>query len=162
MNKVYLGIDVGSKGFITLNVDGEFTFHSIADLDFYQISDILRNIRNNYKDVVCTIEEVHAIHNSSAKATFAFGEINGILKGLLIANKIPYHLVQPKVWQSVIWENKDIVVKYKTIKDKKTNKEKSKKCKFIALNNRKKKVKKSLIQKHLHLMQQKGYFRTLI
>ena len=127
MSKVYLGVDVGSKGFITLNIDGEFTFYSIADLDFYQISDILRNIRNNYKDVVCTIEEVHAIHNSSAKATFAFGEINGILKGLLIANKIPYHLVQPKVWQGVIWENKDIVVKYKTIKDKKTNKEKSKK-----------------------------------
>ena len=44
-----------------------------------------------------------------------------------MANKIPYHLVQPKVWQGVIWENKDIVVKYKTIKDKKTNKEKSKK-----------------------------------
>ena len=52
MSKVYLGIDVGSKGFITLNIDGEFTFYSIADLDFYQISDILRNIRNNYKDVV--------------------------------------------------------------------------------------------------------------
>lgn len=37
-----------------------------------------------------------------------------------MANKIPYHLVQPKVWQKEMWDNKDLVVAYKTIvkKDK--------------------------------------------
>lgn len=117
-NRVYLGIDVGSKGFITLNTGSEFKFYSIADNDIYQLSDIFRDIKNEYPNVVCVIEEVHAIFGSSAKATFAFGEINGILKGLLMANKIPYHLVPPKTWQKEMWDNKDLVVLYKTIKVK--------------------------------------------
>lgn len=114
-NRVYLGIDVGSKGFITLNTGSEFKFYSIADNDIYQLSDIFRDIKNEYPNVVCVMELIHAIFGSSAKATFAFGEINGILKGLLMANKIPYHLVPPKTWQKEIWDNKDLVVSYKTI-----------------------------------------------
>lgn len=117
-NRVYIGIDVGSKGFITLNNGGEFKFYSIQDNDAYQLSDILRDIKEQYQNVVCAIEEIHAIFGSSAKATFAFGEINGLLKGLLIANKIPYYLVQPKTWQKEMWDNKDIVIDYQTIKGK--------------------------------------------
>ena len=60
------------------------------------------------------MEEVHALFGSSAKSTFSFGEINGVLKALLIANEIPYTLVQPKIWQNEIWANKDMVVSYKT------------------------------------------------
>lgn len=122
--RVYLGIDVGAKGFITLNTGAEFKFYSISDNDYYQLSDILREIKQTYPNVVCAIEEVHALFNSAAKATFAFGEINGLLKGLLIANKIPYHLVPPKRWQSEIWDNKDMVVNYKkiTIKGKESTK----------------------------------------
>jgi hypothetical protein len=114
-NRVYLGIDVGSKGFITLNTGSEFKFYSIADNDIYQLSDIFRDIKNEYPNVVCVMELIHAIFGSSAKATFAFGEINGILKGLLMANKIPYHLVPPKTWQKEMWDNKDLVVSYKTM-----------------------------------------------
>lgn len=117
-NRVYLGIDVGSKGFITLNTGSEFKFYSIADNDIYQLSDIFRDIKNEYPNVIGIIESVHALYGSSAKATFAFGEINGILKGLLMANKIPYHLVPPKTWQKEMWDNKDLVVSYKTIKVK--------------------------------------------
>lgn len=113
--RVYLGIDVGSKGFLTLNTGTELRFYSIADNDAYQLSNILHNIKAEFQNVVCAMEEIHAIFGSSAKATFAFGEINGLLKGLLIANKIPYHLVAPKKWQSEIWDNKDMVVSYKTL-----------------------------------------------
>ena len=38
-----------------------------------------------------------------------------MLKGLLIANEIPYTLVQPKTWQGEIWNNQDMIVSYKTI-----------------------------------------------
>lgn len=117
-DRVYLGIDVGSKGFITLNTGVELKFYSIEDNDPYQLSDIFNQIKVSHPNVVCVMEEIHAIHNSSAKATFAFGEINGLLKGLLIANKIPYHLVPPKTWQKEIWENKDIVFEYKTLNGK--------------------------------------------
>lgn len=113
--RVYLGIDVGSKGFVTLNTGTELRFYSIADNDAYQLSNILHDIKAEFQNVVCAMEEIHAIFGSSAKATFAFGEINGLLKGLLIANKIPYHLIAPKKWQSEIWDNKDMVVSYKTV-----------------------------------------------
>ena len=117
-NRVYLGIDVGSKGFITLNTGDGYEFYSIEDNDLYQLSNIFSDIKNRYPNVVCAIEQIHAIFGSSAKATFSFGEINGVLKGLLIANKIPYHLIPPKTWQKEIWDNKDYVVTYKTIKVK--------------------------------------------
>ena len=115
MNRVYLGVDVGSKGFITLNNNGSFEFYSIKDSDYYHLGDILKDIKSRITNVICVLEEIHAIYGSSAKATFSFGEINGLLKGLLIANKIPYHLVSPKKWQSKMWENKDVVVTYKTV-----------------------------------------------
>ena len=123
-DRVYLGIDVGSKGFITLNTGTELRFFPIADNDSYRLSDILHSIKEEFPNVVCAMEEIHAIFGSSAKATFAFGEINGLLKGLLIANKIPYHLVPPKKWQSEIWDNKDIVATYKvvTMRGKQVNK----------------------------------------
>lgn len=123
-DRVYIGIDVGAKGFITLNTGSELKFYSIYDNDSYQLSNILCGIKNEYPNIVCAIEEVHALYGSSAKATFAFGEINGLLKGLLIANKIPYHLIQPKKWQSEMWDNKDMVITYKqvTIKGKTVNK----------------------------------------
>lgn len=123
-DRVYLGIDVGSKGFITLNTGREFKFFPIADNDAYQLSNILNEIKTLYPNVVCIMEEIHALYNSAAKATFSFGEINGLLKGLLIANKIPYHLVPPKKWQSEMWDNKDMVVTYKlvTIRGKVVNK----------------------------------------
>lgn len=115
MERVYIGIDVGSKGFITFINNGVFEFYSIADNDFYRLGDILSGIKAKHPNVVCVMEEIHALYNSAAKSTFSFGEINGLLKGLLIANKIPYHLVPPKKWQSEIWENKDMVVTYKDI-----------------------------------------------
>ena len=68
------------------------------------------------------MEQIHAIFGSSAGSTFAFGEIFGILKGLLIANEIPYHLVPPKEWQKEIWIHQDEIYVNKTrnITDKET------------------------------------------
>ncbi len=118
--RFYIGIDPGSKGFLALYGGDIMKFYSIEDNDFYKIGDILGEIKEQHTNVVCVMEEVHSIFGSAAKSTFSFGEINGLLKGLLIANKIPYHLVPPKKWQSEIWENKDLVVTYKdvTIKGK--------------------------------------------
>jgi hypothetical protein len=117
-DKVYIGIDVGSKGFISVQKNSEWSFYSIEDNDLYQLADILGKIRQENKSIACVIEDVHAIYGSSAKSTFAFGFNKGYLVGLLCANKIPYTLIQPKTWQTEMWGNSDMVVTHKTVKMK--------------------------------------------
>lgn len=122
--KLYIGIDVGSKGFISTQINGTWEHFSIEDNDLYQLSEIMRQIRNKHENIACVIEDVHSIFGSSAKSTFAFGFNKGYLIGLLAANKIPYTLVAPKEWQREMWGNSDMVVTYKevTIKGNKTTK----------------------------------------
>lgn len=120
--KTYIGIDPGSIGFITIrHHDGEYEFIPLDGCDFRRLAMRLAMLREE-TDTFAIMEEVHAIFGSSAKATFAFGEINGLLKGLLITTGIPYQLVQPKIWQEEIWINADKVYEYKTITDKDGNK----------------------------------------
>lgn len=114
-NKCYIGIDPGSRGFICTQCNGIFSFYSIEDNDLYQLSEIMAKIRQENENLVCVIEDVHALYNSAAKATFNFGFNKGYLIGLLAANKIPYILVQPKTWQKEIWVNSDMVVDYKKV-----------------------------------------------
>ena len=123
-DKLYIGIDVGSKGFISMQKNGVWEHYSIEDNDLYQLSKIMQEARLKNANIVCVIEDVHAIWGSSAKATFQFGFNKGYLIGLLAATNIPYILVQPKEWQKEMWGNADMVVTYKevTIKGKKVNK----------------------------------------
>ena len=110
--KTYIGIDPGSKGFITIRYeDGTFKFIPIEGCNFHMLALELMMVKET-KDTFAIMEEVHAIFGSSAKATFAFGEINGMLKGLLIATGIPYQLIQPKQWQKEIWSVSAIDVTY--------------------------------------------------
>lgn len=113
--KLYIGIDVGSKGFISMQKDGKWTHFSIADNDLYQLSQIMQEARYLNENIACVIEDVHAIYGSSAKATFAFGFNKGYLIGLLAANNIPYNLISPSVWQKEMWGNSDMVVTYKEV-----------------------------------------------
>lgn len=113
--RTYIAIDPGSKGFITIRHDnGLFEFIPIEGCNIHNLALKFQHLYIS-KDVFAVMEEVHAIFGSSAKATFAFGEINGLLKGLLIATGIPYQLVQPKTWQKEIWINQDMVVEHKKV-----------------------------------------------
>lgn len=120
MRNCFLGIDPGVVGFVTaIFHDGSVKFAPIADLDALELNEWLGAIKTMAGgNIVAVMEEVHAIFGSSAKSTFSFGEINGLLLGLLIANKIPYSLVPPKTWQKEIWENHDVVATFKTVKRK--------------------------------------------
>ena len=117
MEKIYIGIDPGAKGFISVmgGENNKILFYSISDLSSNELNKILFDIRNKYMNICCIMENVHALHQSAAKATFSFGEIFGLLKGLLIANTIPYHLIPPKTWQKEKWANPDMVVAYKQV-----------------------------------------------
>ena len=116
MEKTYIGVDPGAIGFITaIFPNGEKEFYSIDQNDDLNLNRIFRSIKERSWEVTAVLEDVHSIFGASAKSTFNFGEIKGILKGLLIANEIPYTLVQPKTWQQEIWINQDMIVSYKSV-----------------------------------------------
>lgn len=118
MDKAYLGIDIGRKGFLSLQYNGMFTHYSIEENDLHQLGQIIAELRNTYTSIVAIAEDVHAIYGSSAMATFSFGFNKGVIIGLLIANNIPYQLVQPKEWQKEMWSNSDMEISYKAVKVK--------------------------------------------
>ena len=121
MEKTYIGIDPGSIGFITaLFPNGEKEFYSIDENDDLALGRIIADIKKRSREVVACMEDVHAIFGASAGSTFNFGEIKGILKGLLVAHEIPYHLVAPKDWQKEIWNHQDEI--YVTKSRKQTDK----------------------------------------
>lgn len=113
MSRVFIGIDPGSKGFIAVNYgEGYYDFLPLTGNSYNDIAEYLQNIsRLHGGNVVCCMEEIHAVYGSSAKATFSFGEIFGALQGILAASNIPYHLVSPKVWQKEIWIPQDKIYK---------------------------------------------------
>lgn len=121
MEKTYIGIDPGMQGFVTaLFPNGEKEFYSVDENDDLALGRILKDIKKRSWEVTCVMEDVHAIFGSSANSTFAFGEIKGVLKGLLIANEIPYTLVPPKEWQKEIWIHQDeiLTTKQRTMTNK--------------------------------------------
>lgn len=113
MIKKYVGIDVGVNGGIAiLDGDRKLQLYSIPKIgthvDYRELYFIIRHI-NNVEYVV--IEDIHAIFGASAKSTFNFGYIAGMLLGIVISCEYKFELVQPKEWQKEIWTNADKVIK---------------------------------------------------
>lgn len=134
MEKTFIGIDPGQIGFISVIFpNGEKEFYSIDENDDLSLCHILNDIKKRSWEVVACMELIHAIYGAAANSTFAFGEIFGLLKGLLIANEIPYHLVSPKEWQSEIWVHSDEVyaTKQRTRTDKATGEKTVKQYKAV-------------------------------
>lgn len=96
-----IGIDPGVNGFITV-FDGEWKHYPIpkigTEVDVNSLSLIFKSLSGH-----AVIEDVHAIFGSSAKATFKFGWITGLLEGFLVANNISFQKVAPKTWQKIMW-----------------------------------------------------------
>lgn len=107
----YIGIDPGAKGGIAIIEDNKLTLHVIPtiknEIDDDLIDKILFELRygddGEVYDCMCVLEDVHAVPKSGAAANFKFGLINGILRGLLTANRIPFIKVAPKEWQKEAW-----------------------------------------------------------
>jgi len=113
MSKISIGIDPGSTGFISVfnNEYAKWTHYSIPllgkEIDLYALDKIfyqLSTLSQQGNEVHCVIEDVHAIFGSSAKSTFSFGKIVGVLQAFVIAHRIPYTLVTPKTWQKELWQ----------------------------------------------------------
>lgn len=117
--KKYIGIDPGASGFIAVidPVEDLCTFLSIAEHTPQEVSEFIGETAFGC-NVTVVIEDVHSLYGSSAKSTFNFGYIKGMLVGFLVAHHIPYTLVQPKEWQTDMWTNADKTMRKKSkIKD---------------------------------------------
>jgi|SRR6056297_316491 len=120
---IRIGIDPGKNGFICImnDLDGMIINGDNPDItikEYYNIPIIGQEVDLNTMDSIfknismgvrfenyhCCIEDVHAIFGSSAKATFSFGWIVGVLEALLVAHGIPYTKVKPKEWQKEMWQ----------------------------------------------------------
>ena len=96
MEKTYVGIDPGEKGFVSVQKGGKWEFFSLAESDYIQIGEFFRRLKEENESIAAVMEDVHAIFGASAKSTFNFGFNKGLLYGLLCGFKIPMpHLLYP-------------------------------------------------------------------
>lgn len=109
LRKVWIGIDPGKQGAIVaideLRLVRKFTTPLLGKrVDTHAFNKLLLDLKTNYDQVLVVVEDVHAIFGSAAGATFSFGHSCGIIEGLVVANNLPYVMVQPKIWQKVAFE----------------------------------------------------------
>ncbi len=108
MGKIYIGVDIGKDGFITIFNGEEFEFFEIPvigkQVDASALCTIFTGISIRFQVAHAVLEDVHAIFGSSAKGTFTFGYVAGLTEMALVANMIPFSKVAPKKWQKLMWE----------------------------------------------------------
>ena len=113
MKKYAMGVDPGKAGAITfLDLKTrELEMHLFprtgVELDIQGIYKILKDKADEV--AFGFLEDVHAIFNSSAKATFGFGRAVGHIQAALDISGVPYELIQPKSWQKIAWTDADLV-----------------------------------------------------
>jgi len=117
-NKICVGIDPGSSGFISVLSDGEWFHFEMPkigkDIDVNALSKIfygIASILTPEETIHAVVEDVHAIYNSSASSTFAFGYVTGLIEMALVSASIPYTKVAPKTWQKQMWQGVPIQTK---------------------------------------------------
>ena len=107
--KIAIGIDPGKYGYFTIwrEETNSFEYKPVPlvgkEVDYLAFSKLLDDINPTNHEVYAVIEDVHALFNTAATATFNFGYIAGALEMLLICKRIPYTKVAPKAWQKQMW-----------------------------------------------------------
>jgi hypothetical protein len=114
MVKLSIGIDPGKDGFVTVNNDMIGTYYHYEmpkmgkEIDIKELNRIFEeDIYPDSKDKIkvhAVLEDVHSIPGSSAVSNFQFGRTVGMIQALLVANSIPFTLIQPKEWQKEMWK----------------------------------------------------------
>ena len=75
-----------------------------------QITNIIKEIISNNKEVVVAVEHVNAMPGQGVTSMFNFGQSFGVIKGICSALSIPIYFVRPTKWKkhfNLIKTNKD-------------------------------------------------------
>ena len=89
-----IAIDPGKSGAMAIKSGEEI---EAIGMDEDNYIDHLQNF--SQCDVICYLEEVHAMPGQGVTSMFTFGNNFGFLRGALRALDIPTVLVRPQVWQ---------------------------------------------------------------
>lgn len=123
MDKIRVGIDIGSDGAFAIFQNNVLALMGkipkiSEEQDMSKLSTLLSAF--GFDDMHVVIEDLHSVFGSSASSNFAFGQNNGLIKGMLQTLQIPHTLIGPKKWQKELWQGirpVEILVKGKTNKD---------------------------------------------
>lgn len=134
--KYYIGIDPGTKGYISIiDETGKFIesfplLKNAKNIDVVEISNTLLNLSKYEDNCRVIIENIHAIFGSSAKGTFNFGFIAGLIEGVIATIGLPYTKINPKIWQKEMFRGVNVITKPSTTS--KTQVIDTKKMSFLA------------------------------
>jgi crossover junction endodeoxyribonuclease RuvC len=92
---IFCGIDPGIGGGIAF-IGQQVSAHKMPETEA-DISELL--MIDTVEPVFAVIEAVHSFPGQGVASTFKFGKNYGLLRGILIAAKIPFEQVSPKKWQ---------------------------------------------------------------
>lgn len=118
--KYYIGIDPGVKGCISIVdetgkfIESFFLLKNAKNVDTVEISNTLLNLSKYEDNCHVIIENIHAIFGSSAKGTFNFGFIAGLIEGVIATIGLPYTKVNPKIWQKEMFRGVNVITKSST------------------------------------------------
>lgn len=118
--KYYIGIDPGVKGCISIVdetgkfIESFFLLKNAKNVDTVEISNTLLNLSKYEDNCHVIIENIHAIFGSSAKGTFNFGFIAGLIEGVIATIGLPYTKVNPKIWQKEMFRGVNVITKLST------------------------------------------------
>lgn len=102
---MYIGVDIGKTGFVvsydkTQQLWSSYPIPLIHNtVDIKSLSELFGVLSYGYISPVACIEDLHAIYGSSAKGTYEFGFVAGVVEALLSASNIAFTKVNPRVWQ---------------------------------------------------------------
>lgn len=93
---IYIGIDPGKNGGIAVFKD----LCEYVEVRPYSDDILLNNMKvGRTFDIICYLEQVHAMPKQGVSSTFNFGMNYGFIQGVLKAYGIPYELVTPQKWK---------------------------------------------------------------
>ena len=118
---IIIGIDPGITGAISIlenkkvidvydtptMIDGKKNKRQVNGA---QITNIIKEIISNNKEVVVVVEQVNAMPGQGVTSMFNFGQSFGVIKGICSALGIPIYFVRPTKWKkhfNLIKTNKD-------------------------------------------------------
>jgi crossover junction endodeoxyribonuclease RuvC len=98
--KIFMGIDPGTKGGLVMLGDyrNDPMYMRFSKSTWHDVGTAIIAFSRDEMFPVAVIERVSSMPGQGVSSTFKFGHAAGIVEGMLIARRIPYHVLTPANW----------------------------------------------------------------